>query len=138
MIRKLIPYLLIFFTFGYQSFAQVFYNNGAVVSAKPGAIIQVNGAAHNASAGTITVEESAGVSAEMIITGNFINGATAGGGGIYRVAGDWLNNHTFNANTGSVYLNGVAQNIGGSVSTSFYNLILEGTGNKTQIGRAHV
>jgi gliding motility-associated-like protein len=132
MIKKFTPFVLIFLLFGYHSIAQVFYNNGAVVSAKPGVFIQVNGAAQNASAGTITVEESAGISAEMIITDDFINDATAGGGGIYRVAGDWLNNNTFNANTGSVYLNGVLQIVGGSVSTSFYNLILEGTGNKTQ------
>jgi len=130
MIKKL-PLVIILFAIGNFATAQVFYNNGAVVSAKPGAFIQVNGAAQNAS-GTITVEENAGVSAEMTITGNFTNDATAGGDGIYRVAGNWLNNNAFNAGTGSVYLDGAAQQVGGSVSTSFHNLILEGTGNKTQ------
>jgi gliding motility-associated-like protein len=131
MMKKCTPLILITLLVSSQLFAQVFYNNGAVVSAKPGVFIQVNGAAQNAS-GTITVEESAGVSAEMIITGNFTNDATAGGDGIYRVAGNWTNNNTFNAGTGSVFLNGAAQQIGGSVSTTFFNLILQGTGNKTQ------
>jgi len=111
--------------------AQIFYNNGAVVSAKPGVIVQVNGAAQNASAGTITIEESSGNVAELIITGNFTNDAVAGGNGVIRVAGNWINNNTFNAGTGSVFLNGGSQLLTGTISTSFNNLFFEGTGNKT-------
>ncbi len=54
----------------------------------------------------------------------------ASGGNTY-VSGNWTNNGSFDANNGSVTLNGSTQNIGGSSTTTFFNLIIDGTGTKT-------
>jgi gliding motility-associated-like protein len=124
--------ILFLFLFHQTLSGQVLHNNGAKVIMQPGVNMFVIGTAQNSSNGVISVQEAAGLSAELIITNNFINNAVAGGDGNFRVAGDWLNNNTFNAGTGNVYLNGAEQIIGGTASTSFYNLFLEGTGNKTQ------
>jgi len=124
--------IIILFLFHQTLSGQVLHNNGAKVIMQSGVNMLVSGAAQNSSDGLISVQEAAGLSAELIITNNFINNAVAGGDGNFRVAGDWLNNNTFNAGTGNVYLNGAEQIIGGTASTSFYNLLLEGTGNKTQ------
>lgn len=105
--------------------AQLFYNNGAVIQATTGAIVQVNGDVGNASAGTLTNQ------GDVTITGNITNDATAGGDGDYHVAGNWINNSTFNGGTGSVEMNGAAQQITGTQSTHFYDLLLTGTGIKT-------
>jgi gliding motility-associated-like protein len=112
--------------------AQVFHNNGAGVYVSPGAHVHVLGSAQNSTAGLLEVDETAGNSGEMVIDGDFINNATAGGNGIYRVSGNWLNNSVFNSGTGSVFLYGDTQLISGNVSTSFYNLFLEGNGDKIQ------
>ncbi len=111
--------------------AQLFYNNGASIYASEGSLIFVDGIVQNQS-GTIDVDENAGTNGEFIIQDNFINNSTAGGNGYYRVLGDWINNNTFNAGTGTVFLEGGNQLLDGSVSTSFYNLTLDGSGLKTQ------
>ncbi len=110
--------------------AQLLYNNGVSITVNGGALLFVDGAVQNES-GQIDVDDTS-VSSEMIIQGDFTNNATAGGDGYYRVTGDWINNNTFNAGTGTVFLEGVTQLLDGSVSTYFYNLDLSGTGAKTQ------
>ncbi len=106
--------------------AQLFYNNGAQVYVNTNAIVQVNGDLGNAgAAGTL---DNLG---DVTITGNITNDATAGGNGDYHVAGNWVNNNTFNAGSGSVELNGANQQITGSAETHFYDLLLTGTGVKT-------
>ncbi|PKP02537.1 MAG: hypothetical protein CVU11_11585 [Bacteroidetes bacterium HGW-Bacteroidetes-6] len=109
--------------------AQLFYNNGATVQMNPAAIVQVNGDAQNQT-GTINV--ATGTAANFYITGNLTNNATINGYGNIHLNGNWINNNLFNAFTGTVSLEGVNQNLSGSVSTSFYNLTLLGTGIKTQ------
>ncbi len=55
--------------------------------------------------------------------------------GTVTLEGDWTNNSTntgFTADAGLVILNGAAQSIYGTNSTTFYNLTLQGTGTKTQ------
>lgn len=107
--------------------AQLFYNNGAVVQATNGAIVQVNGdVSNNGAAGLIDNN------GDMTITGGLTNNATAGGDGDYHVAGHFINNSTFNGDNGRVDLNGANQNIGGTQITTFHDLLLTGTGVKTQ------
>jgi fibronectin-binding autotransporter adhesin len=52
------------------------------------------------------------------------------GGNIY-VSGNWTNYGSFDPNNGSVTLNGNNQSIGGTSTTSFLNLVVDGTGSKT-------
>ena len=57
-------------------------------------------------------------------------------GMIWTMEGDWVNNSAntgFGFDAGTVVLNDAAQTIGGSNSTTFYNLTLQGTGTKTQL-----
>lgn len=54
--------------------------------------------------------------------------------GTVTLEGDWNNNSAntgFTADAGTVIMNGGAQSIAGSNSTTFYNLSLQGTGTKT-------
>ena len=51
--------------------------------------------------------------------------------GTLEVSGAFSNNGTFTHNNGTVNLNGGTQNIGGSIGTTFYNLIISGTLTKT-------
>jgi len=116
---------------GSSAKSQLFYNNGADVYAKQGALVFVDGVVQNQT-GQIEVNEIAGNNGEFIIQDDFINNSIAGGDGYYRVLGDWINNNTFNAGTGTVFLEGGNQLLDGSVSTTFNNLTLDGTGLKTQ------
>lgn len=109
--------------------AQLFYNNGATVHMNSGAVVQVNGSAQNQT-GTINVATAS--AANLYITGSLTNNATINGYGNIHLNGDWINNSVFNCFTGLVSLEGAAQNLSGSVSTTFYNLTLQGTGIKTQ------
>ncbi|MBN2778057.1 MAG: hypothetical protein JXR36_10450, partial [Bacteroidales bacterium] len=118
-------------TYAITGVSQVVYNNGLGIYAKEGAIFFVDGTVQNQS-GIIEVEENAGNNAQMIIQQDFINNSVAGGNGYYRVLGDWINNNTFNAGTGTVFLEGANQFLDGSVSTFFNNLTLDGSGLKTQ------
>jgi hypothetical protein len=54
--------------------------------------------------------------------------------GVITLEGDWINvagNTGFTADAGNVVMNGAAQRIDGTSSTTFYNLTLQGTGTKT-------
>ncbi|MDD4217637.1 MAG: gliding motility-associated C-terminal domain-containing protein [Bacteroidales bacterium] len=110
--------------------AQLLYNNGVSITAKGGVTVYVGGSVQNQS-GQIDIDYTSSAS-EMIIHGNFVNNATAGGNGYYRVMENWINNNIFNAGTGTVFLEGGVQQLSGSNSTYFYNLTLSGTGAKTQ------
>ncbi|MCX7696866.1 MAG: gliding motility-associated C-terminal domain-containing protein [Bacteroidales bacterium] len=110
--------------------AQLFYNNGAVVHLKSGAIVQVNGSLTNASGGIVTLE--AVPSSDLYIAGDLTNNATINGAGNIHLWGNWTNNATFNHNNGHVMLKGGNQTLGGTQITTFFNLTLLGTGIKTQ------
>ncbi len=125
-VHKLLP-LVALLLWSAGSHAQIFYNNGAVVQTTTGAIVQVNGDASNNGAAGILDNNG-----DMTITGSMTNNATAGGDGDYHVAGHFINNSTFNGDNGSVELNGANQNIGGTQITTFHDLLLTGTGVKTQ------
>ncbi|MGC9330681.1 MAG: gliding motility-associated C-terminal domain-containing protein [Bacteroidales bacterium] len=113
-----------------EAYAQALYNNGVNIKVTKGVTVFVNGIVQN-QAGNIDVDAVSGNS-ELLIQDDFINNATAGGDGYYRVFGDWINNNTFNAGSGTVFLEGDAQTLGGTVSTIFNNLTLDGSGVKTQ------
>ena len=71
--------------------------------------------------------------------GNFTNQDNGGTGivenaGVLSVSGNWTNNsaqNVFATNSGSVYLTGTTQSIGGTSSTYFNSLSFTGTGTKT-------
>ncbi len=79
-----------------------------------------------------TITNAAGV---YIVCGtdfkNDVNGTVNNNGSI-KLNGNFTNNLLFNSGASSnVILNGAAQNIGGSAPTTFNNLVVDGTGNKT-------
>ncbi|MFH1319866.1 MAG: gliding motility-associated C-terminal domain-containing protein [Bacteroidota bacterium] len=108
------------------TYSQVFYNNGCDIYFNNSSIIKVTGTAYNNNSGTI---DNLGT---CTIDSNFVNNATAGGDGMYKVSGDWENNQTFNSGTGDVILEGADQLITGTAITTFYDLELTGSGIKTQ------
>ncbi|HNQ67442.1 MAG TPA: gliding motility-associated C-terminal domain-containing protein [Bacteroidales bacterium] len=110
--------------------AQLLYNNGVTITITKGVVVYVGGTVQNES-GQIAVDNVSGTS-ELVVIDDFINNSTAGGSGYYRVYGDWINNLTFNAGTGTVFLQGGNQILGGISSTYFYDLTLDGTDVKTQ------
>ncbi|MBI2966653.1 MAG: gliding motility-associated C-terminal domain-containing protein [Bacteroidetes bacterium] len=123
-------YLFLFQVFLPASFAvyntvtaQLFYNNGATFYTNTGAIIKVNGDVVNAS-GLLNNN------GQTFIDGFVTNGSTISCNGIIDLTGDWTNNGIFNAGTGEVVMSGDTQTIGGISSSSFYDLILSGTGVK--------
>lgn len=107
----------------------VLYNNGSVAHMNPGCVVFIqNGDVRNEN-GAI---KNAG---RLVIEKNFINNDTATSGGLtgkYEIKGNFTNNHAFVEDQGIVELNGAAQQISGSVVTSFYDLTLSGTGIKSQ------
>ncbi len=109
--------------------AQVFFNNGAPISIQSGAVVMLKTTTLNNYSGSF---QNAGITT---IEGNFINEATANGGGSngqYYIQGDWINNGTFISDYTQVTLYGGNQLISGSSNTDFYHLTLSGTGIKTQ------
>ncbi|MBN2778077.1 MAG: gliding motility-associated C-terminal domain-containing protein [Bacteroidales bacterium] len=129
-IQRLVFLCLPIFLFQTSVFAQLLYNNGVNIAVKGGVVVYVDGSVQNQS-GQINVDNTSTPS-ELVVTADFTNNSTAGGNGYYRINGNWINNNTFNAGTGTVFLEGGNQLIDGSVSTYFYNLTLDGTGSKTQ------
>jgi gliding motility-associated-like protein len=112
------------------SSGQLLYNNGNEINLRNGINVFVGGNVQNEN-GTIDVDAVSGNS-ELFVQDDFINNDVAGGDGYYRIVGNWTNNATFNAGTGTVFLEGNDQTIGGIVSTTFNNLTLDGSGVKTQ------
>ena len=87
--------------------------------------------------------------AQVYIDGNGQGDYTSQAGGridpaaglIWTMEGDWINNSAntgFGNDAGTVVLNDANQTIGGAVSTTFYNLTLQGTGTKTQLINTNV
>lgn len=96
--------------------AQGIVNNGAYIVMSGAAQIYVDG---GASGGYLSQSN-----------GRITPSAT----GIITIEGDWTNNAGntgFTADAGTVVMNGAAESINGSSSTTFYNLTLQGTNTKT-------
>ena len=122
-------FIAIFFTSNI-AFSQLLVNKGAIIKVTKGAVLYIDGGLENNNSGIIDVDNIGGTS-EIIVKENFVNYATAEGSGYYKIYGDWVNNNTFNAGSGTVFLEGANQLISGSHSTNFYNLTLNGSGIKT-------
>ncbi|MGI6410475.1 MAG: hypothetical protein ACOX0V_04460 [Bacteroidales bacterium] len=122
-------FIAIFFTSNI-AFSQLLVNKGATIKVTKGAVLYIDGGLENNNSGIIDVDNIGGTS-EIIVKENFVNYATAEGSGYYKIYGDWVNNNTFNAGSGTVFLEGANQLISGSHSTNFYNLTLNGSGIKT-------
>ena len=129
-------------------------NNSTIVFNGTGATQTISGTNtfHNltispAGSGTVTASGSTlAVTGTLNVTSGTFAGAStygdviiAGGAtlvseptGTISVKGDWTNNGTFTANDGTVAFTGTApQSIGGTASTQFYNLTMDGAGLKT-------
>ncbi len=104
--------------------AQFVYNDGAIFHID-NITVQINGDLENGTSGNITNE------GDFYITSDITNNALIGGNGTYNISGDWINNNNFNPGLSSVFLEGANQFITGTVSTTFNNLNLIGTGIKT-------
>lgn len=102
----------------------VFYNNGVDIYINTNAEISVYGNTEN-HLGNFTNQ------GDMYLSGDITNDATISGNGSYFLTGNWINNQTFNAGNSLVNLQGAGQIIGGTASTSFYDLLLSGSGIKS-------
>jgi len=113
--------------------AQTFYNNGQVY-VRPNAIIHINGNCETDGAAAILENEGEFTAANSTLQGDFIinNAGIVQGDGNYYIEGDWNNNATFAQGVSYVNLSGGNQLITGTVSTTYYDLELTGTGIKTQ------
>ncbi|MCK9254899.1 MAG: gliding motility-associated C-terminal domain-containing protein [Bacteroidales bacterium] len=112
--------------------AQTLLNNGGFIQSNSGSYVYVNGSVENNSTGNISVNQTAGVPAEVYVTGDITNNANLIVNGHIRLLGNWYNNSVFTSTSGTVFFEGGNQLLSGSVSSSFYNLTLDGTGLKTQ------
>lgn len=109
-----------------NAYCQVFNNNTRVYVVK-GTSVYVKGSTTNTTNGIINLVDSC-----EIITDDYVNNGTSQGNGNYKLFGNWLNNNIFLAGTSTVYLQGNLQQIGGGTASYFYNLLLTGTGPKSQ------
>ncbi|GAB4279542.1 MAG: hypothetical protein Kow0068_03560 [Marinilabiliales bacterium] len=105
-------------------YAQLLYNNGGTLFVNNGGVLFVDGDIHNNNSGLLQND------GDTYITGNFTNDATVSGNGYYYLSGNWINNNSFNSGLSSVLLEGADQYISGTVSTTFHNLELSGSGIK--------
>lgn len=96
--------------------AQGLINNGARIVTTTGSNIYINGATGNYTSQAGGLITPASVGGNLFVIGNWVNNAGNAG---------------FSADGVSVYLTGAAQSIGGSASTSFYNLYFQGSSTKT-------
>lgn len=119
-----------FFTVNLLVFSQIFHTTGVSIKVDPGVYVNIDGSAQ-VSSGEMFVDAAGQLNGIVRVNGDFINNGVSGGSGYFMVSGDWLNNQSFVAQQGTVILNGQQdQNVGGTVSTQFYNLVLDGSGIK--------
>ena len=119
-----------FFYFNNLS-AQVLQNYGSVISAKYGSVITVNGSVLNES-GTIDINQNTGTPAEMYVSQDITNNSTILADGHIHLSGNWFDNGSFSSSLGTVFMDGATQFLGGSSSTIFHNLTLNGSEFKIQ------
>ena len=115
---------VIWVLFNQQLHAQVLQNNGGFITAEPGAFITVNGSVENESNGIINVDGSWASAAELYVTENITNNGLIEADGNIRLLGNWFNNNNFSTNSGTVFLEGANQLIGGTSESHFFNLII--------------
>lgn len=103
-------------------------------------IDRTSGGTVTATGSTLTVSGTLNVAAGTFAGASTYGNVTIASGatlesesaGTINVTGNWTNNGTFTANGGTVVFTGTSpQSIGGTSSTTFYNLTMNGTGLKT-------
>ncbi|HRT80300.1 MAG TPA: gliding motility-associated C-terminal domain-containing protein [Bacteroidales bacterium] len=91
--------------------------------------LDINGSIVNT--GIINLNSSSNDTAILAIKENITNSGEIKNNGYIYLAGNWINNGNYFPQQGTIFLYGTNQNIGGTNSSSFYNLFLVGTGIKT-------
>lgn len=130
--KAFILFIMALFIINCNISGQFFYNNGAEIAARQGAIVKVKGSVCNSNNGIL---ENQGL---IEIDDSFTNNANTYGDGDYFIAGDWLNNGVFYCGNSDVVLNGSNQSIGGNIPTFFYNLELAGSGIKNLLINSYI
>ncbi|HOY90210.1 MAG TPA: hypothetical protein PK891_00670, partial [Bacteroidales bacterium] len=129
MKRNIILLELGLFLISINLFSQAYLINANYCIVSNNAYFIVRGYLNNQSSGNFYLT---GTNSNVIVQNNITNNGTINSYGIIDLYGDWINNSTYtHNNTSYVYLKGANQNIGGSTTTTFYNLYLQGTGVKT-------
>jgi gliding motility-associated-like protein len=108
------------FTTNY-TFAQTLFNNGQTIWLETGSESIVNGNVRNET-GKITINTDEPNFAILNINGDLTNNDEISALGLINISGNWINNSVFDAEEGTVNMNGTNQNIGGSSETTFFNL----------------
>ena len=128
MVKHKILFVLIFVGSFLQGdlYGQLFVNNGGLVVVTPNTIVSINGSVDNKIGSTFTNNGN------CYVLSDITNNAILSDNGLIELKGNWYNNATFNAGTGFVRFSGGNQFLGGSVTSTFNNLDLSGTGIKTQ------
>ena len=108
-------------------YSQLLYNNGEM-TLNSNALVYVDGSVQND--GNLQIKNNNN-SGELMIRRDVINNNKITNDGIIKLYGDWTNNKTYTSSKGTVEFNGDKQNLNGSKPTQFYNLVLQGNGNKT-------
>ncbi|MGB4666096.1 MAG: hypothetical protein WBH72_07295, partial [Bacteroidales bacterium] len=110
-------------------FSQAYLVNNCYSTVSNNVYLIVNGHVNNQSSGNLYLT---GTNSNVMVQNNITNDGNINSSGIIELYGDWINNSTCtHNNTSNVYLKGANQTIGGSATTTFYNLYLQGTGVKT-------
>jgi len=114
---------------GISLFSQTYLVNTDYLIIENNSYLIINGNVNNQSSGNFYLT---GTNSNVIVQNDITNDGNINSSGIIDLYGDWINNSAYSHNSTSyVKLKGANQNLGGSVSTTFYNLYLEGTGVKT-------
>ncbi len=110
-------------------FSQSYLINNDYCIVSDNAYLIVNGYINNQSSGNLLLT---GTNSNVIVQNNITNNGNINSSGIIELYGDWINHLTYtHNNTSYVYLKGGNQSVGGSATTTFYNLYLQGSGIKT-------
>jgi gliding motility-associated-like protein len=132
IINKLLPLIFLLCTF-FKFNAQVFVRTSAFSHLSSGVQVHVNGDLQNAVSGQYMVDgNGSNNNAVLFVNGDITNDATMTGNGFIRLTGDWFDNAQYIGGTGTVFLEGGIQILGGSSVTVFNNLTLDGTDFKIQ------
>lgn len=108
----------------FQSRAQLFLNDNAVMDVGPDALLYVNN-------GDIENRGEIHYAGEIELIGNIINDdileSITGEPSLFGITGDWTNNGNFVSHVGQVVFNGNSQVVGGTSDNDFYDLEFNGT-----------
>ncbi len=103
--------------------------NSGGLSISGNTTITVLGSVENNSGAVV---DELALTSSAVVSDDITNNGIIDGRGSITLNGDWYNNNTFTCHTGIVNFSGVHQALSGSVSSTFYDLNLDGSGIKTQ------